>query len=393
MGNLMRAFSQWAFRPADERFWNLKELHEATIKHRHQAVTATVKLADVRVEAAGESLQLSGRTGTPAKFTHWSFGQMASLAQAPGSYLRTLPATLAAQNLNYGLKNRENGTESHLLMSHRPATSGGLTTGVPETYRIRAFTSDRYSRIWNHEIVERLIELPDCWKVPPARPADTSDPRARQATEADILDRKGMLSIKVGDMIAPSGLYASEEDMFVFMVDESRPIYDGTEQGLARGFFITNSEVGKASFRVTTFLYRHVCGNHIVWDAKDVSEIRIRHVGTAPAKAFAQLQVELIKYAEASAIDDEERIHKAMSFKIAANVDDVIDAVFQKKIISRSNAQAAYELADRNVAVDGDPRTAWGLAQGITRLSQEQVNADQRVALDRAAGKVLQIAF
>lgn len=392
MGNLMTAFSQWAFRPADQRFWNLTELHEATIKHRHQAVTANIKLKDVRVAAIGESLQLTGRTGIPAKFTHWSFGQLSSLANAPGSYLRTLPATLAAQNINHGLAKRENG-ESSILMTHRPATSGGLTTGLPETYRIRAFTSDRYTRIWNHEIVERLLELPSEWRVPPARPCP-EDPRARPATEADILERRGgFLSINVGDMIAPAGLYASEEDMFVFMVDESRPIFDGTEQGLARGFFVTNSEVGKASFRVTTFLYRHCCGNHIIWDAKDVSEIRVRHVGTAPTKAFNQLRVELIKYAEASAYEDEQRIASAMSCKIAANMDDVIDAVFQKKILSRSNAQAAYELAEKNVTVDGDPRTAWGLAQGVTRLSQEQVNADQRVALDRAAGKVLQIAF
>ncbi len=392
MGNLMRASNQWAFRPADERFWNLKELHEATINHRHQAVTATIKLEDTRVEAVGESLQLTGRTGIPAKFTHWSFGQLASLAQAPGSYLRTLPATLAAQNINHGLKNRENG-ESHLLITKAPDGRGFNDGQLNYEHRIRAFTSDRYARIWNHEIVERLIELPSEWRVPPARPADTSDPRIRPATEADILDRRGMLSIKVGDMIAPAGLYASEEDMFVFMVDESRPIMDGTEEGLARGFFITNSEVGKASFRVTTFLYRHCCGNHIIWDAKDVSEIKIRHVGSAPIKAFAQLKVELIKYAEASASMDEARISQAMSFKIAANMDDVIDAVFQKKIISRSNAQAAYQLCDENVAVDGDPRTAWGLSQGITRLSQEQVNADQRVVLDRAAGKVLQIAF
>lgn len=392
MGNLMRASNQWAFRPADERFWNLKELHEATILHRHQAVTASIKLEDTRVEAVGESLQLTGRTGVPAKFTHWSFGQLASLAQAPGSYLRTLPATLAAQNLNHGLKNRENG-ESHLLMSKGPDGRGFNDGQVSSEYRIRAFTSDRYARIWNHEIVERLIELPSEWRVPPARPADSSDPRVRPATEADILDRKGMLSIKVGDMIAPAGLYASDEDMFVFMVDESRPIYDGTPEGLARGFFITNSEVGKASFRVTTFLYRHCCGNHIIWDAQQLEEIKIRHVGTAPTKAFAQLSVELIKYSEASASMDEARIHSAKSFKIAANMDDVIDEVFQKKIISRSNAQAAYQLCEENADVDGDPRSAWGLSQGITRLSQEQVNADQRVVLDRAAGKVLQIAF
>lgn len=392
MSNLFSAFNQWAIRPADQRFWNLTELHEATIKHRHQAVTATINLPDVRVEAVGNSLQLTGRQGIPAKFTHWAFGQLSSLAGAPGSYLRTLPSTLAAQNLNHGLKQRENG-ESHLLMTGPQEGQHPALNPASQGYRIRAFTSDRYTRIWNHTIVERLLDLPDVWRVPPARPAPMGDARARPATEADILNRKGMLSINVGDMIAPAGLYASEEDMFVFMIDESRPIYDGTEQGLARGFFVINSEVGKSSFRVITFLYRHVCGNHIVWDAKGMSEIRVRHVGTAPTKAFQHLQLQLIKYAEASATEDEQRIQTAKTFKIAANQDDVIDTIFQKKILSRSNAQAAYELCEQNVDTDGDPRTVWGLAQGVTRLSQEQVNADQRVALDRAAGKVLQIAF
>ena len=71
----------------------------------------------------------------------------------------------------------------------------------------------------------------------------------------------------------------------------------------------------------------------------------------------------------------------------------VVDAIFEKHILSRSAATEAYQLAEENSDVDGDPRTAWGLAQGVTRLSQAQPNASARVALDRAAGKVLEVAF
>jgi hypothetical protein len=105
------------------------------------------------------------------------------------------------------------------------------------------------------------------------------------------------------------------------------------------------------------------------------------------------LKVELVKYAEASAAVDEARIESAKTFKIAASIHDVVDFIFQKKILSRSNATAAYELAEKNTDVDGDPRSAWGFSQGITRLSQEHVNADARVALDRAAGKVLNLGI
>ena len=47
----------------------------------------------------------------------------------------------------------------------------------------------------------------------------------RIATEADVLRGAGFgLSIRVGDKIAPAGLYASDHDMFVFMVNNDKRI-------------------------------------------------------------------------------------------------------------------------------------------------------------------------
>ena len=45
-------------------------------------------------------------------------------------------------------------------------------------------------------------------------------------------------------MIAPAGIYASDHDMFAFLVNEEYRIDDGSDGGLARGFFVQNSEVG-----------------------------------------------------------------------------------------------------------------------------------------------------
>ncbi len=42
---------------------------------------------------------------------------------------------------------------------------------------------------------------------------------------------------------------------------------------------------------------------------------------------------------------------------------------------------------------DGDPKSKWGLVQGITRHSQTLPYADERTALDRAAGKLMAITF
>jgi len=63
------------------------------------------------------------------------------------------------------------------------------------------------------------------------------------------------------------------------------------------------------------------------------------------------------------------------------------------KTLSLEQLKAAFDLAEFNYQVEGDPFTAWGMAQGISRLSQSTPYMDERTQLDRAAGKVLRIAF
>jgi hypothetical protein len=382
---LFRASAQWANRPDDERFSSLDDLHAAVSSYRESAKEATVPFNTLRTEARDGEVLLIGRTNVPARLTNWSFGQVATAVGAPASYLRALPATLAAQNLNHGLSKTDDRTDRQVLFH----ANGDLLA--------RAITSERYTRIWNSDVTARLLRLPaDGWQVPPARPARGGQVGTRPATEADVLRGAGFgLSINVGDLIAPAGLYASDHDMFAFLVNNDRRIAEpGNPDGLARGFFVSNSEVGAASFAITRFLYRHVCGNHIVWGAKQVSELKIRHVGAADDRAFAEIKGQLIKYANDSASDDEARVRAAMNFTLGATKDEVLDRLFAVKSlgVSRKTLDAAYDTCveqDANL----NPTSAWGMAQGLTRLSQETPFADERIAADRAAGRVLSIAF
>lgn len=393
--NLYKASNQWSTRPNDERFGTLAELHEAVSGYRSSAAEATITVPELRVQANGGEVELVGRASTPARLTHWSFGQLSASIGAPASYLRALPATLAAQNLNHGLSKlptsragNDTTDAAKRLLLHR---NGSLL--------VRAITGVGYTRIWNSDITGRLFPLLEQgWQVPPARPARADQPGVRPATEADVL-RAGQiagLSIKVGDPIAPAGLYASDHDLFVFLVDNEHRISEpGNPDGLARGFFVTNSEVGAASFTLTRFLYRAVCGNHIVWDAKQVTEIRLRHVGRADDRAFEEVRGSVIRYANESASEDEARIKRAAEFSLAATKDEVLDRLFAVKGLglSRKQLDAAYELTVEHEPVSVNPNSAWGVAQGLTRLSQSTPFADERVAIDRAAGKVLSIAF
>jgi hypothetical protein len=102
--------------------------------------------------------------------------------------------------------------------------------------------------------------------------------------------------------------------------------------------------------------------------------------------------VTLTQYANSGATEEEAKIQAASVRLIGSTKEEVIDAVFGKKLLSRKTADEVYELAETHPE-DGDPRSFWGFAQGVTRYSQGMQYADARTQLDTVAGKVLELAF
>ncbi len=357
---LTLASRQWAERPPDQRYASLEALHAACSKFHDEAVTADVSVYDLHAVALNGGVALNGRANTPAPFTNWAFGQLCSKVRAPASYLRELPVELAVANLNHGLKQYQPAdveSATARLLLHQ---NGGLT--------VNAFTSTKYERIWNSDITKRLIQLAggQVWQPAPAA------------------------------FDGSRGLYASDSDMFAFMVDSNRRIFEKAPGGgLSRGFFCWNSEVGKSSFGIQKFFYEFICGNHMVWGATDVTEVRIRHVGDANDKAFGQIAIQLQKYADSSVANDEARIQGAMNKQIAATKDEVLDALFGLRIpaLSYQALESSYELAELHSDWYGSPRTVWGMANGITEYAKSIEHTDKRVELERASGKVMAIAF
>lgn len=368
---LLSAHKQWADRPADERFSDLESMQAACLAYRRTAQEKEIAAGELRVDV--RPVEINGETEkdlvvtrgvNTARVSNWAFGQLCNRVGAPRGYLEKLPATLVAQNINHGLANL-GGEEKRAKVNCLFHNGNGLL--------LRSLTSEKYSRIWNYEVCDRLLQLGDTWTTPPAFS------RGKFGGE-----------LARGD----AGLYASDHDMFAFLVDETRRVDDGSGEGLSRGFFCWNSEVGARSFGVMTFLYRYVCGNHIVWGAENVVEVRVRHVGDAARRrAFGQMAVKLRRYASSSPNELEGKIAEARRVEIAGTKDDVLDAIFQKRIASRKQAERAYELAEKHSDTDGSPRSRWGIVQGLTRLAGEEIHADKRHALDVAAGKVMEADF
>lgn len=380
--NLHAASSQWATRPADQRFWNLAALKEACRASREGSAIATVPFGSLKASAQGEEIFLSGRAGIPAHMTHYAFGQLATSVNAPAGYLRSLPSATAAECLNVGIEKAKDRSDRKLLF-HK---NGSLA--------LRACLSEDYERVWDHEVCAYLEKL-EGWRNPAGLAPANYRGETRRATVDDILP--GQINIGEGDLIAPAGLYASDHDMFAFLVAPDRTIDDGSGKPLMRGVFVKNSEVGDSSLVFTFFLMQAVCGNHIVWGARGVHEVRVRHMGKDPfTKAIKEFEVELRKYRDGAA-EEEAGIAKARKLVLGSTKDEVLSALVKyakghSLPLSRSRISEALDVAEQYRDWYGDPRSLWGAVAGLTHASQGTYQ-DDRETVDRAAGKLLEMAF
>jgi hypothetical protein len=117
---LHAASRQWASRPADERFVSLIELRDHVEAQRRRSAGKVVSSRSITAQPAADDemkgLVIVGETGAIAAHTHFAFGQLANRAGAPAGYLRGLPAPLAADCINYGLKVERDVEDVGLLL-------------------------------------------------------------------------------------------------------------------------------------------------------------------------------------------------------------------------------------------------------------------------------------
>jgi hypothetical protein len=394
----MTASNQWANRPASERFWTVADLRNAShsiymnsaerilpVKGLEVITTAAILGMDEKQDLALQDKN----TGARVRLNNWSFGQLCARLKCPASWLRTLSSEDVALLLNkYGIDKAAND-DTLAIWRHR----GELIEGMPINTAL-AVTSEKYGRIPNWQVCDSLLSLGDEYRVPPARPND-NDPRARPATAEDILSGNKMgLSIREGDMIAPAGVYGDDRSIFVFLVNENRPVEVSDTETMFRGFYVQNSEVGSSALKFTIFDYITVCGNHIIWGCKNVQEVSIRHVGKTTVQGrFREAFSKINTYLNADTSREQNAVRIAKGFMLGADSEKVIDYVAERvDNVSKKVASAAFDLAEQYSDISGNPCSAWGFAAGLTRLSQTLPNTDERDKLDRAARKVLQIA-
>lgn len=349
-GNLYEASKQWATRPQDERFANVAELTEYVVNRNAQSVEYT---ATIDVEHRDGMLLLDDGTGNEYALTNWTFNQLCRRADAPADYLRKLPTQKVSELLSYGL--RKNNTRDNLIY---------VCNG---TRVVRAITSERYSRVADNVILDILNVARDRGFVnPPAYEVNGT----RNA-----------------------GLYASDRDIFGFMVNENARIVDPTNSnnGLAPGFFIYNSEVGARVFGGACFLYRYICGNHIIWGAENVSRFSKRHVGRMEEYIYAFAGAMISAWGSTDRLNAEQSLATLAHKNIAVNRDKLLATVNKwEPTLGKKNAELAYNYAEAYRDQDGDPLTYFGYANGLTRMAHGEFSTvDRRNEVELIAQSIL----
>lgn len=349
--------NQWASRPSDQRFLTLADLQAKVWQRRQQYQVRDAALDCMQVQPTDKGgIVLMDRDGSsPAQLTHWAMGQLCARAKAPVGYLRSLPAELAAVNLQWSMEHHEaaneEGNDVKLLIQRNG-----------ETW-LRAATSPTYGRIYDADVVDSIIRNVDTsiWKVPSASYSGTDPLRA-------------------------TTLYASDHDVFVFLVDEGRTIEAGGEN-LKRGFYVMNSEVGASKFLLAWFTYDHVCDNRIIWGIGDFHELSIRHTSGGPHRFMANAAPSLKRFAESSGKIIEATVTQAKSVKVGKDRASVIEWL-NARGFTKPLAGKAFDKAKADPR-GYDPTTLWAVVQGVTDAAHDVEHTDTRTDLEAKAGKLL----
>jgi hypothetical protein len=366
-----RVSSEWFSRPADERYLSLSELFAAVRGRADRSRTRTTESAAIRVEANRDdaerlALILPGED-IPLAPTHWSFGQLASLVGAPATYLRQLPAPLAGINLQYGLNSHRAELVKSLEVEH----------GRVE---LRAVTGPDYGRIYDHELVAAVQRIAGNgtgdtrWKVP------------------GVLDwSTGIYNPQVDVTQDTTTLYASDRDVFLFLVDDLNPIEagrlpDGSPDLYFRGFYCWNSEVGAKTLGIASFYLRAVCQNRNLWGVEDFEEITIRHSKFAASRFAHEAAPALTRFANSSPMRFVNGI-KAARERIVARTDEERTDFLRKRGFSKSETAKVVETV---LAEEGHkPESIFDFVQGITAVARNKPHQDARLDLELRAKKLL----
>ncbi len=348
--------SQYFSRPADQRFSSLADLEASVASRRARTVDTIAPLEKTSLAKIGSSVGLQLPGAPVAVPTYHAFGQLASRLGAPAGYLRGLPTELALANLRHGMMARGDSVGEALKMMVVDPSDDEPADASP---RLTAVTGETYGRIWDADVVAMV---------------------------------RGIVDASGGQFFCPpewggkaGGLYASDDDVFMFQISGGSIVDGGGERDqLHRGFYCWNSEVGKSTMGIAAFLFRQVCGNYGIHGIEQAQFLKIRHTSGGPARFAAEAGPHLQRFLESSVKPLEDSI-KVAKGKALPHVDEQLKFA-KDHAITRGEWARAKAHAE---AEEGQFASVWDAYNGLTAAARVLAHADARADLSARAGKML----
>jgi hypothetical protein len=278
--------------------------------------------------------------GESLNMNDWSFGQVCRLAGVAKETVNRLESDTAAQVLRETL----------------PQLSKPVQLLVRDD-SVRSIHGPAYTRLHNIDLLNVVREFATDFQPP----------------------QKGLGGA--------TGLYAGEQDMFVFLIDPTGWV-EIEGEAFAPGMFLWNSEVGCRSVGLQTFWFQAVCQNHIVWDAVEVIEFSRKHTANVhECLSEVRRHIENLVKKRDDRRDGFARV-MANAFKTRLGDDaEAVAKVLAKQGIPRDLGKKALAMATEQGRF-----TVFSLVDALTRLAGEYQNAGDRLDADEKAGRLLELA-
>ena len=340
MVNLMRANSELLKRSPDECFESLADLRNHCVTQRENSTEVWSKPQAVSAVVQRDEVALNFEDGEARRLNEWSFGQLCSLCGINAKTINRLSPKTATIAI-----------EETLPKADRPIQF------LAEADEVRSIHGISYTRLWNSELLDVVAQFDS--EFQPPKPAQYHH---------------------------GTGLYAGEQDMFAFLVDDNAWVDIG-EDRFAPGFFVWNSEVGSRSVGIQTFWYQHICGNHIVWDCTDVNEFSRKHTSSV-REAIGEIERMITSLVAVKTQRQEQfaaKIRASKQQQLGRDLDEVTKLLRQQNIPLGMIKNAAKVVKDDHSAF------AW--VDALTRNSGLIKFAGARAALDQKIGGLLSLAI
>lgn len=344
--NVMGDAAKQLRRPQDEKYETVESLFahlKKVSEFSKEEVLARPEFDLVGQGSARQRIELNGH-----QLSAYAFEQLCSAHRIPAEFLLTLSDTLI---LNI-LKSRIEGRSSDLKIL------------LDENDKVRAITSERYDRIWDYDFAVRTIGFID-------------------------------------DKFLAGGLYSGDRDTFVDFFNPDLVIEHKGEK-LFPFLVAWNSEVGWLSAGAKAGWVRAKCMNHNYWGHRFLGEISIKHIGTGSLRkygtALSFLKGQLLSFA-AKADEIKSMLDRSMSLVVLDEsrqdedglAPESVKTLGHKLRLPQRTVREAFRAAVERPENLGNfsPRSAWGMAQGLTSVAKEKPNRDLRFDLEQAAAILL----